>query len=412
MGTITEKLAHLSASKADIKTAIEAHDIEVSDTLPLAGYGDKIREIKGGIEINAPIEEVAFPFDVAAGDVIGSRIDFPKQIIPDTPPGSPLADVAISLDGEYIAGTRPGTLVIYKKNGEFFTRLIVITLPGGAGDCCEFSPDGNYLAIGGYSALVIFKRNGDTFTQLANPAFPDSVIHGLSLSGDASYLAAALEDNPGVAIYKRNGETFTRLAAPSGFDQYRVRSCALSEDGTELALCSIGFNVAICRRTNGDNFTNVGIPSVRVGNGAGCAVSADGNVAAFCGTSSWCVIKKDARGTYVIHDNHPSEYANDITMSPDGSMVAIVQNAALKILEGKGNVFTPLKTWSFSGGGQKCSLSRSHVTWIGSQSPFIYASMQARDYFPLDRTKYPHALHIALTDGVLGDTVETNRIDI
>jgi hypothetical protein len=45
MGTTAEKLQKILTSKADIKTAIEDHDVSVGDA-PLAGYADKIRAIK------------------------------------------------------------------------------------------------------------------------------------------------------------------------------------------------------------------------------------------------------------------------------------------------------------------------------------------------------------------------------
>lgn len=48
MGTIVEKLTYLSDAVDDIQSAINEKGVEVSDTLPLGTYGDKIREIAGG----------------------------------------------------------------------------------------------------------------------------------------------------------------------------------------------------------------------------------------------------------------------------------------------------------------------------------------------------------------------------
>ena len=48
MGSIAEKLTYLSDAVDDIQAAINEKGVEVSDTLPLGTYGNKIREITGG----------------------------------------------------------------------------------------------------------------------------------------------------------------------------------------------------------------------------------------------------------------------------------------------------------------------------------------------------------------------------
>lgn len=48
MGTIVEKLTYLSDAVDDIQAAINEKGVEVSDTLPLGTYGDKIRAITSG----------------------------------------------------------------------------------------------------------------------------------------------------------------------------------------------------------------------------------------------------------------------------------------------------------------------------------------------------------------------------
>ena len=52
MGTIAEKLAYLSDAVDDIQSAINEKGVEVSDSIPLATYGDKIREIESGSGID------------------------------------------------------------------------------------------------------------------------------------------------------------------------------------------------------------------------------------------------------------------------------------------------------------------------------------------------------------------------
>lgn len=50
MGTIADKLSYLSDAIDDIQDAINEKGIEVSNTIPLGLYGNKIREIQGGID--------------------------------------------------------------------------------------------------------------------------------------------------------------------------------------------------------------------------------------------------------------------------------------------------------------------------------------------------------------------------
>ncbi|RKI44293.1 hypothetical protein D7V86_03410 [bacterium D16-51] len=49
MKTITEKLQYTNSAVNDIQAAINEKGIEVDNTIELGYYGDKIREIKGGL---------------------------------------------------------------------------------------------------------------------------------------------------------------------------------------------------------------------------------------------------------------------------------------------------------------------------------------------------------------------------
>lgn len=48
MSTIAEQLAALAQIKADIKSAIIAHGVSVSDSDPFSSYATKIGQISGG----------------------------------------------------------------------------------------------------------------------------------------------------------------------------------------------------------------------------------------------------------------------------------------------------------------------------------------------------------------------------
>ncbi len=172
-------------------------------------------------------------------------------------------DVSFSPDGNYLAVASEGApfLVIYKRNGDTFTKLPnPVTIPTGVSNGVSFSPDGIYLAVAHREApfLTIYKRNGDLFTKLPNPtSLPTGIGASVSFSNSGEYLAVSHSANPYISIYKRNGDTFTKLPNPTALPTNNGVKVVFSPDGIYLAVSYSSSPYIIIYRRNGSTFTKV-----------------------------------------------------------------------------------------------------------------------------------------------------------
>lgn len=155
-------------------------------------------------------------------------------------------------------------LTIYKKNGDMFERLSSpygldtppATYPWNSLSYSwvgivspSFSPDGNYLAFSDYSASVaqgsikIYKRDGDSFSKMSNPTYDITAVHSAQFSSDSQYLATSF------AFLNGSAQKYIALLKRSASGDYLVDypadpQCGSTYDNTENSVqaCSDGIN--------------------------------------------------------------------------------------------------------------------------------------------------------------------------
>jgi WD40 repeat protein len=156
--------------------------------------------------------------------------------------------VAFSPDGNHLAvGTTSG-VIFYKRAGDVFTKLAQPTGMNYA-QCksLSYNPAGTHLAAASLSGTelgTIYKRNGDTYSRLVLLTDPagGNFSAGLSYSGDGQHLVVnTYSQSPYVYIFKCNGDLYSRLALQLDKPVQSGRAIAISPDSSLMAVgCSTG----------------------------------------------------------------------------------------------------------------------------------------------------------------------------
>lgn len=218
-----------------------------------------------------------------------------------------------------------------------FTKLPdPAVLPVGSTLGAAFSHDSAYLAVGvthtmpNEPHLLIYKRNGDTFTKLADPMQPGGIISSVTFSHDSTYLAVGHSASPYVSIYKRSGDTFTKLPNPDALPPLSGLSVAFNSDSTYLAVGHNNDPYLTIYKRSGDTFTRhanvVGKPG---GNGNSVAFTPDDShlVVGHWSTRQPClVLFQLVEDTFTIQPNpadQPGCPVQSVAFSPDGIHMAL-----------------------------------------------------------------------------------------
>ncbi|OON62278.1 hypothetical protein B0920_02025 [Massilia sp. KIM] len=160
------------------------------------------------------------------------------------PSGMNGLSVAFSPDGTYLAvGTTVAPFIfIYKRAGNVFTLLAnPDVLPTNNLRGVAFSYDGNYLALAADSGLLVYKRNGDSFSRVnGNPVTPSGLaqLWSVAFSPNGEFLAATCNSTAtvgGLLLYRRNGDAFTAVPSPTPA-LGNAYSVAFSADSLTLAV--------------------------------------------------------------------------------------------------------------------------------------------------------------------------------
>lgn len=297
----------------------------------------------GGAKIVGQAEhEATYYENIAKGDLVTTRryFGFDTLLPIDTPNDLPTTGqangIAYSPDDKYLAigWTSSPYLLIYKRNGDTFTKLAnPSVLPLTSVKEVKFSPDGQYLAVqsagggtsnkpigtvykidsatdtftgtvlkqGQYSGedvvwspdsryviftmtinTFIYKRSGDTFTLLSADLNLSNDIEHMSFSNDGAYLAVGHAYSPYLAIYKVNSttDTFTKLANPSVLPSGNTSIGSIPEfnpiDNTQLVVFSGTGTTAVVYTRSGDTFTGNASAIVTIGSTDDACWSSDG----------------------------------------------------------------------------------------------------------------------------------------
>jgi len=207
------------------------------------------------------------------------------EVISSNPTVFMASDIDFSPDSNYLAIAMrfknlatgdPPFIIIYKRDGDTFTKLPNpdVLPPTGGGSffnnpsgalSTAFSANGDYLAVGHYKSpfVTIYKRNGDTFTKLPDPSIlPQNVPMGVSFSNDGSYLAGSYFVSPFLIIYKRNNDTFTKLTDPDTLPPAQSDSVDFTSDGNYLAVSHVSTPFITVYKRNEDAFTKLPNPDI------------------------------------------------------------------------------------------------------------------------------------------------------
>lgn len=225
-----------------------------------------------------------------------------KLLSPSALPAGAAGGVAFSADGVYLAVVHKvaPNITVYKRSGDTFAKLSTPSVspssrPNNNHGACTFSADGVYLAMvpqldDKSGSLVVFKRSGDTFTRLADPPGTLALYDAISFSADGSLLAGAR------SLYRRNGNAFAQISQFAADDWSNI---SLNLAGTALAT-SRGYQTGTIRarvyKISGDVVAEdlvsgipVGLSSVRP---VAHAFSPDGQIL-ICGYWGLCGWVKD-----------------------------------------------------------------------------------------------------------------------
>jgi WD40 repeat protein len=309
-------------------------------------------------------EQFAHPVTVWSKDLIFSPAwdtSITKLANPETVPTGQSNGTAFSSDGTYLAVTQGDDtpfFIIYKRDGDTFTKLadpeILPTYPTGA----AFSPDDTYLAVaqGDSPYIIIYKRDGDTFTKLDDPdILPAGVGRGTAFSPDGTYLAVINDNSQAITIYKRSGDTFTKLPDLDEYDQnenfalpFYPYGVAFSPDGTYLAVAGDYPYIFIYKRS-GDTFTKLADPEILPSFfGWGTAFSPDGTYLAVVHMDApFITIYKRDGDTFTKLANPatlPTGDANGTAFSNDGTYLAVAHSTTpfITIYKREGDTFTKI----------------------------------------------------------------------
>ncbi len=129
------------------------------------------------------------------------------------------------------------TLSIYRRSGDIFMKLSnPDVMPSGPTGECEYSKDGTYLGVNLAYAdeIILYKRNGNTYTK-ANSITPGlSEPASVSFSPDRLYLASGALSFSKFHVFIKNGNTYSY-----GWDlpiNGNNRCCCFSPGGGYLAI--------------------------------------------------------------------------------------------------------------------------------------------------------------------------------
>ncbi|KAA8750133.1 hypothetical protein [Paenibacillus sp. UASWS1643] len=381
-------LGAVSLKKQD-GTAYGSGDLLVGKPYTFRKVGSDFLADSGGGEVEIPGQTemtVTYSEDIAQGDMVRMYTP-PLELLPALSTTPPAASIGIAMTNDYMAVGSNATpfLLIYKRSGDVFTKLAnPSVLPGGIPNGLAFSPNGDYLYVGvnGSPYFMIYKRSGDTFTKLPDPTvLPGGSVTYIRAANDGTYIYMTLSVSPYFAMYKRSGDTFTKLADPSVNPLSSTpRNIAISPSGVFIAISYTVAPYILIYKRSGDILSKITDPSiVPPGLGGGLDFSYDENyltVAHFGGAtlitykrvgdvfskvpdtqtktpvqSSDVVYHPSKMKLFLVQSNNSpdiltysqrgdqvcratdsrdakSQSANRLSISPDGSYLALVSNTS------------------------------------------------------------------------------------
>ncbi|WP_251447013.1 WD40 repeat domain-containing protein [Vermiculatibacterium agrestimuris] len=375
MGTVVDKLARLSQTKADLRAAILEKGQAVEETDPFAAYPAKVRAIPGRDQINLAREvQVIAANKIQVGDTVYTISGDYAPYLRGGEDGALLSGTvcgaAFSPNGQIlvVAGSFQGKVKVYAVDGTKLTYSGDIEdppalLPKGL----AFSADGSSLVVGAGSDANIYSVQESALVPTGKVTVKS--ISCVAFSPDGTVFVAGSANE--IDVFSVDGTTFT---AAGRIDLRGVQCLAFSPDGSTLvAGGSSGLSKVYA--VEGTTLTEVGnLYADAEGtalNGViyAAAFSPDGSLlvlgGTFTGRAKVYAVEETSityiSDIYADTEGTTLDFGNvaEIAFSPDGSMLLLVGGGIgwARAYSVNGTSITYIKTVGGDGSGESLAIS-------------------------------------------------------